>query len=49
LNAKREETKAVDRKGPFSLCIYKEGLCPSSGDWNRLMLLISAMNVLFLT
>jgi hypothetical protein len=26
--------------GPFSLCvIHKEGLCPSSGDINRLMLM----------
>jgi hypothetical protein len=25
--------------GPFSLCvIHKEGLCPSSGDINRLMM-----------
>jgi hypothetical protein len=27
--------------GPFSLCvIHKEGLCPSSGDINRLMMKI---------
>jgi hypothetical protein len=27
--------------GPFSLCvIHKEGLCPSSGDINRLMVMI---------
>jgi hypothetical protein len=27
--------------GPFSLCLtYKEGLCPSSGDINRLMLMM---------
>jgi hypothetical protein len=27
--------------GPFSLCvIHKEGLCPSSGDINRLMMMI---------
>jgi hypothetical protein len=26
--------------GPFSLCvIHKEGLCPSSGDINRLMMM----------
>jgi hypothetical protein len=26
---------------PFSLCvIYKEGLCPSSGDMNKLMMII---------
>jgi hypothetical protein len=24
--------------GPFSLCVHKEGLCPSSGDINRLMM-----------
>jgi hypothetical protein len=31
--------------GPFSLCvIHKEGLCPSSGDINRLMM----MNKLFI-
>jgi hypothetical protein len=28
--------------GPFSLCIIdKEGLCPSSGDINRLMMMIA--------
>jgi hypothetical protein len=27
--------------GPFSLCvIQKEGLCPSSGDINRMMMMI---------
>jgi hypothetical protein len=27
--------------GPFSLCvIHKEGLCPSSGDINRLMMMM---------
>jgi hypothetical protein len=27
--------------GPFSLCVFhKEGLCPSSGDINRLMMMI---------
>jgi hypothetical protein len=27
--------------GPFSLCvIHKEGLCPSSGDINRLMMIM---------
>jgi hypothetical protein len=27
--------------GPFSLCvIHKEGLCPSSGDINRLMVMM---------
>jgi hypothetical protein len=30
--------------GSFSLCvIYKEGLCPSSGDINRLMMMISLL------
>jgi hypothetical protein len=30
----------VVRYGPFSLCIiHKEGLCPSSGDINRLMMM----------
>jgi hypothetical protein len=28
--------------GPFSLCvIHKEGLCPSSGDINRLMMMMT--------
>jgi hypothetical protein len=28
-------------KGPFSLCgIHKEGLCPSSGDINKLVIYI---------
>jgi hypothetical protein len=32
--------------GPFSLCvIHKEGLCPSSGDLNRLMMM---MMIIFL-
>jgi hypothetical protein len=32
--------------GPFSLCvIHKEGLCPSSGDINRLMMMISMLKV----
>jgi hypothetical protein len=30
---------------PFSLCvIHKEGLCPSSGDINRLMMMIVAVD-----
>jgi hypothetical protein len=30
--------------GPFSLCvIHKEGLCPSSGDINRLMMMVLRM------
>jgi hypothetical protein len=30
--------------GPFSLCvIHKEGLCPSSGDINRLMMMTITM------
>jgi hypothetical protein len=29
--------------GPFSLCvIHKEGLCPSSGNINRLMMMMSS-------
>jgi hypothetical protein len=31
--------------GPFSLCeIHKEGLCPSTGDINRLMMVIYRNN-----
>jgi hypothetical protein len=31
----------VEGYGPFSLCvIHKEGLCPSSGDTNRLMMMM---------
>jgi hypothetical protein len=27
---------------PFSLCVtHKEGLCPSSGDINRLMMMVN--------
>jgi hypothetical protein len=34
--------------GPFSLCvIHKEGLCPSSGDINRLMMMTRALSALF--
>jgi hypothetical protein len=34
----------VEGYGPFSLCaIHKEGLCPSSGDTNRLMMTPKAM------
>jgi hypothetical protein len=33
--------------GPFSLCvIHKEGLCPSSGDINRLMMILLIQNML---
>jgi hypothetical protein len=32
--------------GPFSLCvIHKEGLCPSSGDINRLMMMMNNNNI----
>jgi hypothetical protein len=31
---------------PFFLCvIYKEGLCPSSGDINRLMMIIFKIRI----
>jgi hypothetical protein len=31
----------VEGYGPFSLCvIHKEDLCPSSGEFNRLMMLM---------
>jgi hypothetical protein len=31
--------------GPFSLCvIHKEGLCASSGDINRLMMILKILN-----
>jgi hypothetical protein len=31
--------------GPFSLCvIHKEGLCPSSGDINQLMMMMTQIN-----
>jgi hypothetical protein len=30
--------------GPFSLCvIHREGLCPNSGDINRLMMMMMMM------
>jgi hypothetical protein len=33
--------------GPFSLClIHKEGLCPSSGDINRLMMNINRVQII---
>jgi hypothetical protein len=35
--------------GPFSLCvIHKEGLCPSSGDVNRLMMMMKTHRVITL-
>jgi hypothetical protein len=27
--------------GPFSSCVHKEGQCPSSGDINRLMMMMA--------
>jgi hypothetical protein len=39
-----------DRFSMFSLCvIHKEGLCPSSGDINRLMMMMMMMFVMFRT
>jgi hypothetical protein len=36
----------VEGYGPFFLCvIHKEGLCPSSGDINRLMMMIEHQNL----
>jgi hypothetical protein len=35
--------------GPFSSCIiHKEGLCPSSGDINRLMMMMTMMMVMMM-
>jgi hypothetical protein len=32
--------------GPFSVClIHKEGLCPSSGDINRLTMMMTEKNI----
>jgi hypothetical protein len=38
----------VEGYGPFALCvIHKEGLCPSSGDINRLMMKIKISKITF--